>query len=144
SFSVLSPQFSISSAQLFVSQFSILNSQSSILNSQSSILNPQSSILIALGCESCEPRPRLALDVVLLDLLVQVRPRRIDLLGGPGHVPAKLAQLDDDEGLLRLVLELLQFRELHRRSDDVGGRAEELRRQIGDVDGIGGDLDYQP
>src|ERR1700730_14275739 len=53
-------------------------------------------------------RAPLPLDVVLLDLLVEVRARRVDRLSGLGDVPAVLAQLGQDEGLLRLVLELLQ------------------------------------
>src|SRR5437764_14256542 len=74
-------------------------------------------------------------DVVLLDLLVQIRARRVDGLGGLRDVPAVLAQLGQDERLLRLVLELLQRGEAHGRGDDLGGGAEELGRQVGDVDG---------
>src|SRR5436305_14372787 len=62
--------------------------------------------------------PRFALDVVLLDLLVEIRPRRIDGLGGLRHVPAVLAQLGHDERLLRLVLELLHRGEAHGAGAD--------------------------
>src|SRR5947209_3761228 len=60
------------------------------------------------------PRTAFAFDVVLLDLLVEIRARRIDGLGGLGHVPPVLAQLGQDERLLRLVLELLERGEAHR------------------------------
>src|SRR5215210_8299257 len=39
-------------------------------------------------------------DVVLLDLLVEIRPRGVDGLGGLGDVPAVLAQLGQDEPFL--------------------------------------------
>src|SRR5436309_3115627 len=42
----------------------------------------------------------LSLDVVLLDLLVQIRARRVDPFRGLRHVPAVLAQLGQDERLL--------------------------------------------
>src|SRR6476469_1933109 len=62
-----------------------------------SILNPRSSILNPLGIVRCgHPRASLAADVVLLDLLVQVRAGRIDRVGGLRDVPAELAQLRDD------------------------------------------------
>src|SRR3954452_17700027 len=70
-----------------------------------------------------------ALDVVLLDLLVQIRARGIDGLGGLGDVPAVLAELGKDEGLLGFVLEILERGEAHGRGDDVGGGAEEFGRE---------------
>src|SRR5437764_7126264 len=66
----------------------------------------------------------LALDVVLLDLLVQVRARGVDGLGRLRHVPSVLAQLGQDEALLRLVLELLQLGQAHGRGDDLARGAE--------------------
>src|SRR5438067_7595336 len=51
-----------------------------------------------------DTRTALPLDVVLLDLLVEIRPRRVDRLGGLRDVPSVLAQFREDEGLLRFVL----------------------------------------
>src|SRR5437762_12315542 len=82
-----------------------------------------------------DTRTALPLDVVLLDLLVEVRSRRVDRLRGLGHVPAVLAQFGEDERFLRFVLEVLQLRQMHRAADDLRRSAEELGRQIGDVDG---------
>src|SRR5207253_11518634 len=59
----------------------------------------------------------LALDVVLLDLLVEIRARRVDRLRGLRNVPPVLAQLGQDERLLRLVLELLPRFHAHGRGD---------------------------
>src|SRR5581483_1976227 len=80
-----------------------------------------------------DTRTTLPLDVVLLDLLVQIRPRRVDRLGRLRNVPAVLAQLREDERFLRFVLERLQRGKMHRACDDLRRGAEELRRQIGDV-----------
>src|SRR5204862_4736777 len=54
----------------------------------------------------------LALDLVLLDLLVEVSARRVDRLRGLGHVPAFLLEFLQDEELLRERLEVAQ--RLHR------------------------------
>src|SRR5438552_11786158 len=56
-----------------------------------------------------------SLDVVLLDLLIEIRARGVDGLGRLRHVPSVLAQLGQDEALLRLVLELLQLGQAHGR-----------------------------
>src|SRR5688500_6552302 len=86
----------------------------------------------------------LALDVVLLDLLVEIRARRIDRFSGLRDVPSVFAQFRENERLLRFVLELLERVEAHAAGDDVGRRTEELSRQIGDVDRIRGHHDDQP
>src|SRR5438270_4796040 len=70
-----------------------------------------------------DTRTTLPLDVVLLDFLIQIRSGRIDRLGRLRHVPAVLAQLGQDECLLRLVLERLQRRQMHRAADDLRRRA---------------------
>src|SRR5262245_31848845 len=62
-------------------------------------------------------------DAVLLELLVQIAPGRVDRASGPGNVPAVLLELPQDEDPLRLVLVLLQ-------------RAE--GRRIGNVKSAGG------
>src|SRR5574341_1469573 len=73
------------------------------------------------------PRSSFAFDVVLLDLLVEIRARRVDGLRGARDVPAVLAELGQDERLLRFVLELLERRHLHGAGDDVRRCPEELR-----------------
>src|SRR5688500_4909018 len=50
----------------------------------------------------------LAREAVPLDLLVQVRPRHVERPRGLAHVPVELAELGDEEGALRGVLELLE------------------------------------
>src|SRR5438874_6775080 len=65
-----------------------------------------------------------SLDVVLLDLLVEIRARGVDRLGRLGDVPAVFAQLGQDERLLRFVFELLQRGETHGGGDDFARRAE--------------------
>src|SRR5690348_17120045 len=75
-------------------------------------------LLVGTTIAHHHPGAAFALDVVLLDLLVEIRPRSVDGLGGLGHVPAVFAQLGQDERLLRLVLELLQRVELHGGGDD--------------------------
>src|SRR6266850_2322178 len=60
-----------------------------------------------------------SLDVVLLDLLVEIRARRVDRLGRLRNVPAVFAQLGQDERFLRLVLEVLQRGETHGGGDDL-------------------------
>src|SRR5713226_3130252 len=95
---------------------------------------PLSKTPIALfGCAVSRRNSRspFALDSVLLDLLVQIRSRRVDGLGGLGNVPSVLAEFREDERLLRFIFELLQRRQRHRAADDVGRRAEKLRRKIG-------------
>src|SRR5881394_3036438 len=76
-----------------------------------------------------DTRPTLTFDSVLFDFLVEVRSRRVDRLGGLRHIPAVLAQLREDEGLLRLVLEVLQLRKMHGAGDDLRRGTEELRGQ---------------
>src|SRR5260221_2876461 len=80
---------------------------------------PSSLIPASPPCFSIIPVARrhcaaaFALDVVLLDLFVQVRARGIDGLGGLGDVPAVLAELGEDERLLRFVLAILERGEAH-------------------------------
>src|SRR6185369_14588559 len=108
------------SAQAFSTQHSALSTLHSALST------PPSGLSTAVGDGT---GARFTLDVVLLDLLVEVRPRRVDRLRGLRDVPAMLAQLGEDERLLCLVLELLQRVQAHRAGDDVGRSAEELRRE---------------
>src|SRR5688572_13452395 len=51
---------------------------------------------------------RLLRDLVLLELLVEIAPRRVDDLGRPGNVPAVFAELGDEEGTFGIVLEFAQ------------------------------------
>src|SRR2546428_12129017 len=74
----------------------------------------------------------LSFDVVLLDLLVQIRSRSIDRLRRLGNVPAVLAQFRQDERPFRLVFEGLQRRQLHRGGDDLRRCPEKLSGKIGD------------
>src|SRR6266568_4389122 len=55
-----------------------------------------------------DTRTTLSFDVVLLDLLVEIRSRSIDRLRRLRNVPAVLPQFRQDERLLRLVFEGLQ------------------------------------
>src|SRR5947207_5265515 len=83
-----------------------------------------------------DTRTALSFDPVLLDFLVEVRPRRVDRLRGLGDVPAVLAQFREDERFLRFVLEVLQLGKMHRAADDLRSGAEEFGRQIGNVDRV--------
>src|SRR2546430_5770929 len=91
-----------------------------------------------------DTRTALSFDSVLLDLLVEVRPRRVDRLRGLGDVPAVLAQFREDERFLCFVLEVLQLGKMHRAADDLRGGAEEFGRQIGNVDRVCRHHDHQP
>src|SRR5262245_2502472 len=86
-------------------------------------------------------------DAVLLELLVQIAPGRVDRPGGAGNVPAVLLELPQDEDPLRLVLVLLQraegrrIRNVESAGGAAGGRLRPGRRRARGRDRSAGRLE---
>src|SRR5262249_15586822 len=80
---------------------------------------------------------RFARDLVVLDLLVEIRARRLDDLGRAADVPAVLAETGDEELALGELLEVGKGRQLETAVRDLGRLHPDLGRQIACVDRIG-------
>src|SRR4051812_32961870 len=76
-------------------------------------------------------------DLVVLDLLVEVRPRRVDDFGGPADVPAVLSELRHEELALRVFLELRERRQLEAPVGYLRRRDARLRRKVLRLDRVG-------
>src|SRR5436190_2627678 len=92
---------------------------------------------------------RLLRNLILLEFLVEIAPRRVDDFGGFRDVPAVLAEFPDQERALGVVFELAQrprprgVRIARRLRRDRRARRSHDVRQIRDVDGVAAGHDDQ-